>query len=58
MMEASEDLSEWEVECLARWGRILTGSKGHWCPEWDGMPIDSTCTEFDTCMCDVVLGEV
>lgn len=24
----------------------------HWCQSWDGLPIDSTCEEFEFCDCD------
>lgn len=29
----------------------LTGKFRHWCPDWDGMPIDETMDEFDCCTC-------
>lgn len=31
-------------------GRILRGDYAHWCPEWDGLPIDETCSEWP-CEC-------
>lgn len=36
-----------------RWrGRILTGDHGHWCPDYDYLPIDETCPEWP-CACGV-----
>ena len=31
--------------------RDLVGKYSHWCPEWDFMPIDETCKEFEFCSC-------
>lgn len=41
----------WEQDCLHYWGRVLTGVDAHWCPEWDDLPIDETCDEFQACLC-------
>jgi hypothetical protein len=42
----------WAKECMLFYGRILTGEKRHYCPEWDFMPIDETCEfEFEACTC-------
>ena len=42
----------WAKECMLFYGRILTGKKRHYCPEWDFMPIDETCEfEFEACTC-------
>lgn len=49
MPEWDED--EWKAECIATYGRVLTGEHGHWCPDWDFMPIDETCREFEACTC-------
>jgi len=27
-------------------GELLIGKYGHWCNEWDGLPIDETCMEW------------
>ena len=27
------------------------GGCPHWCPEWDDLPIDDLCPEFEACMC-------
>jgi hypothetical protein len=37
---------EWEKACLHWWGRVLTGSRSHWCADWDELPIDETCEEW------------
>lgn len=42
---------EWEEDCLRYWGTILTGKFGHWCWDWDELPIDETCKEFEYCGC-------
>jgi len=34
------------------WGEVLKGKYAHWCPDWDDLPIDETCGEFDCCICD------
>ena len=30
----------------------LKGECKHYCPDWDYMAIDETCSEFDCCLCD------
>lgn len=42
---------EWIEDCLRFYGRVLDGKHGHWCVEWDGLPIDETCPEFAACLC-------
>lgn len=42
----------WHDDCLEWRGRVLTGEHGHWCNEWDLLPIDETCDEWP-CSCDV-----
>lgn len=37
---------EWKRDCLHWRGRTLTGQHGHWCEEWDGLPVDETCPEW------------
>lgn len=35
-----------------RWrGHVLTGDWGHWCNDWDGLPIDETTDEISACEC-------
>jgi len=43
----------WVSTCLRDQGRILTGAWAHWCDHWDGMAIDETTPEFQTCPCDI-----
>lgn len=38
---------EWIEDSLHWRGRLLTGKFGHWCPEWDALPIDETCDEWE-----------
>jgi hypothetical protein len=39
------------VEDSMKWrGRVLRGKYAHWCPEWDELPIDETCSEWP-CNC-------
>lgn len=42
---------EWVADCMAAYGRVLTGDRSHWCYEWDGLPIDETCPEHASCSC-------
>lgn len=51
MAEWDED--DWKQDCMRWHGRELTGEQGHWCPDWDFLPIDKTCKEFESCMCGV-----
>lgn len=47
-------MSAWTEDCNRYWGRVLTGTKKHWCPDWDYLPIDETTkTEIDCCTCDL-----
>lgn len=41
----------WDEDCLHWMGMILTGDYKHYCPDWDDLPIDETCTEFGGCTC-------
>ena len=49
-MKPSQD---WIDDCMKFWGKVLTGEKAHWCYEWDGLPIDETCKEFECCICEL-----
>lgn len=42
---------EWEEDCKHFYDRVLTGEKRHWCPEYDYLPIDETCSEMKYCHC-------
>lgn len=44
-------MTEWQEDCLRWWGRALTGAHAHWCPDWDYLPIDDTCSEVAGCTC-------
>jgi hypothetical protein len=44
-------MSEFEQDCMATYGRLLTGKYKHYCSELDYVPIDETCPEFDSCAC-------
>lgn len=47
MTEPSQD---WKDDCLRWRGKVLTGKHGHWCPDWDYLPIDETTPEWP-CPC-------
>ena len=42
---------DFNTDCLRTHGRTLTGKYAHCCVEWDDMPIDETCKEFEACLC-------
>jgi len=44
-------MTEFEEECLRWHGRNLTENYAHYCPDWDYLPIDETCVEFQSCTC-------
>ena len=44
---------KWVDDCMRVRGRVLTGVHAHWCREWDGLPVDETCSEFP-CGCSAV----
>lgn len=48
---SKEFSQEWKDECLKYYGRVLTGKFAHWCWDWDQLPIDETCREFEVCCC-------
>ena len=43
--------ADWREDCLRWRGVVLTGDKAHWCHDWDGLPVDETCREFESCTC-------
>lgn len=45
-------MTEFEKDCMAYHGKILTGKYKHFCPDWDDMPIDDTCFEYQFCTCE------
>ncbi len=46
------DQLQWQGECMHWHGEILAGEFTHYCPDWDYLPIDETCDEFECCTCD------
>ena len=42
----------WKLDCLRWRGAVLTGKHGHWCPDYDFLPIDETSNEWP-CPCSV-----
>lgn len=40
----------WRRDCLTWRGRVLIGVYGHWCVDWDDLPIDETTREWP-CAC-------
>ncbi len=47
-------LAQWVKDCNKWRGRVLTGRFGHWCFDWDELPVDETCREWP-CSCHVDL---
>lgn len=46
-------MTDWEKDCSKFYGKFLNGEYAHWCPDYDGLPIDETCIdEFDNCTCN------
>lgn len=41
----------WIHDCFKWHDKLLTGTKRHYCPDWDYLPIDETCFEFEACFC-------
>lgn len=52
MSDTEYKILSWKDECWRWWGKTLTGNYKHYCPEWDYLPIDDTCMEFEVCTCD------
>ena len=46
-----EPSADWIEDCIRYHGRVLEGPGAHWCPDWDFLPIDATCSEFECCTC-------
>jgi len=43
----------WDLDCLHERGHLLKGKQGHYCPDWDGLPVDETTPEASCCTCDI-----
>lgn len=41
----------WEKNCIHWRGRVLKGPDGHWCGDWDELPIDALTPEYEACEC-------
>lgn len=50
-MTDAEMSQEWKDDCMKFYGNVLTGKYAHWCYDWDGLPVDETCKEFECCNC-------
>lgn len=44
-------MEEWAEDCHRFHGRLLTGTHAHRCDDWDGMPVDETTPEWESCVC-------
>lgn len=42
---------EFRADFIKWQGREPHGNYGHWCNEWDDLPIDELCTEITACSC-------
>jgi len=43
--------ANWARDCMKYYGHVLNGKMGHWCWDWDELPVDETCKEFEACSC-------
>lgn len=50
-------MGTWHEDCMKYYGRVLMGSKAHYCPEFDYLPIDETCDEIESCSCEFNFGD-
>ncbi len=41
---------DWIRDCVRWRGEVLVGRFAHWCEDWDGLPVDETCSEWP-CAC-------
>ena len=44
-------MTEFEEDCIKWRGKILTGKHAHYCYDWDFLPVDETCPEYECCHC-------
>lgn len=50
-VEEEESPSDaWVRDCMRLRGRRLDGKQGHYCLDWDELPVDETCAEWP-CTC-------
>jgi len=45
-------MTDFEEDCLHFHGKTLTGKYKHYCPDFDFLPMDETCWEFEFCLCE------
>jgi hypothetical protein len=45
-------MTEFDQDCIHHYGEPLKGVFKHYCPEFDYLPIDETCSEWQFCMCE------
>ncbi len=50
-MATDDEQRDFGVDCMRERGRILTGLGAHYCHDWDGLTMDETCIEWNTCTC-------
>jgi hypothetical protein len=43
---------EFDEECMHFYGEVLTGKYKHFCPDFDYLPIDESCFEYQFCTCE------
>lgn len=46
------NFTSFEKECIREHGSILIGRFRHYCYDWDELPVDETCEEFEACCCE------
>ena len=45
-------MRDFEQDCLHFYGKMLEGKYKHYCPDFDYLPIDETCFEYQFCKCE------
>jgi hypothetical protein len=45
-------MTDFEQDCMHFYGKVLEGIHKHYCPDFDYLPIDETCFEYQFCLCD------
>ena len=45
-------MNEFEQDCMHFHGKVLTGKYKHYCQDFDYLPIDETCSEYQYCLCE------
>ena len=47
-------MTEFELDWASWYKELPIGKYAHWCNDWDGLPIDSSFEEFQSCNCTMV----